>query len=118
MVKYIKFWPAMIAQEETDWKQRKHTPVPTKYEVLVDDSTAMAMYYRTKGIMPRVHGSQFCGHSRQGSYGVCQGIAMGSEAPTTPKRFKSPLTQNIFSNFFKSQVETQLFPINLNCPQY
>ena len=30
---------------------------------------------------------QFYGHNRQGGHGLCQGISMGSETPTTPKRF-------------------------------
>ena len=41
--------------------------------------------------------TQLYGHSRQGGCCVCQGIAMGSEAPTTPKRFNSPFHWN---NFF------------------
>ena len=41
--------------------------------------------------------AQLYGHSRQGGCGVCQGISMGSETPTTPKRFNSPFQQNLFS---------------------
>ena len=40
---------------------------------------------------------------RQGESGVCQGILIGSETPTTPKLFNSPLTQNLFS-FKKIQL--------------
>ena len=62
---------------------------------------------------------QLYGHSRQGGCGVCQGISMGSETLTTPKRFNSPLTQNKFSIFNKipviNKVEKQLFPIDLKC---
>ena len=41
--------------------------------------------------------TQLYGHSRQGGCGVCQGISMGSETPTTPKQFNSPFPQNRFS---------------------
>ena len=35
------------------------------------------------------------GNSRNGVCGVCQGISMGSESRTTPRRFTSQMTQEI-----------------------
>ena len=37
-----------------------------------------------------ISSSQLYGHSRQGSCGVCQGIAMGLETPIPPRQFYSP----------------------------
>ena len=46
----------------------------------------------TQGLEIQLHD-----YSRQRSRGLRQGISMGSESPTTPKRFNSQLTQTNFS---------------------
>ena len=61
--------------------------------------------------------SQLYGHSRQGGWGVCQGISKGLETPNTPRQFNSPLTQKLFSmlkrilwtshNIFQSTLNVQ-----------
>ena len=45
--------------------------------------------------------------------GVCQGISIGSETPTTPRRFNTTLTKN---NYIKkvpiiAEVKTQFFKL-------
>ena len=62
---------------------------------LVQDRTALGKQglYATTA---RPYPAQLYGHIRQGGRGVCQEISMGSETPTTPKRFNSPFHQHLF----------------------
>ena len=67
---------------------------------------------------------QLYGHIRHGGCGVCQEILIQSGTPTTPKRFNSQFTQNIFFYLKKktkiliiTEVKTQLFPNDLKCPE-
>ena len=51
-------------------------------------------------------GAQFYGQSRQGVHGVCHGILIGSETPTTPKQFHSPLFKKMYLG--KNTVKTEV----------
>ena len=64
------------------------------------DISYLEYYFTTlHNYVSHCHGrskTQLYGHSRQGGHG---GISMRSDTPTTPKRFNSPLTQNLFCNY-------------------
>ena len=60
--------------------------------------------------------AQLYGQRRQGGCGVCRRISIRTEAPSTSKRFNSPLTQNnyVLKNIIViTKVKMQHFPIDL-----